>query len=395
MAKDLKKPKYTWYGYNNGRYIAAFEGIRVDLYQKVTVVVVITENNLEATAWIVPYNHELSAILNKISELYQIGITFGEKKEVFTKAEGQWHTAKALHPLVASAMKKAWEWFKEVVKGGDLFSSFYEFKVTMPKGAIRTTASGVTFEGYTDRVLKAHSFATMSKLVDDATTLCASAWGWKARKLRVLLHGTSRALGLAYNPGQGVHRISLNTRLINEYDTMSIFRVVLHELCHHYRNETFPLSHNAHDALFCEALGKVDPIVLQDKKQCQFFTDEVWEGSTVVQAKMEKQSALKQADNYDPSKGGISVRVLADYKIKMDWLPFTKGDFKRVAMPLNKEMLHTIIGERSPSSIQVSGGNDRGTRLVQYLTSESISDAYELIKGLDKAYPSYKYGELL
>ena len=87
----------------------------------------------------------------------------------------------------------------------------------------------------------AHSFDALAGVIVDCVQKALGTWGWSATGLEVSFHAKQhRALGLAYNPGSGIRRISLNVNLLSRYDLESIFRTTIHELCHHAREELHP-----------------------------------------------------------------------------------------------------------------------------------------------------------
>jgi predicted SprT family Zn-dependent metalloprotease len=133
-----------------------------------------------------------------------------------------------------------------------------------------------------------------------------------AEGMVVSFHSGRRALGLAYAPGAKDRRISLNEVLLEKYNLDSIHRTVLHELCHHAREELHPHTRrhggsrlaqlDAHDAKFCEMLGQVDPAVAGNQQQCQFFNDE--EDVSAVAA-----SAAAKGVTYTAASGSLEIAM--------------------------------------------------------------------------------------
>lgn len=148
------------------------------------------------------------------------------------------------------------------------------------------TVGTIRYDGWAPLAKRsAHTLDALHRSVDDAVRKARAAWGWAAEGLVVSFHSGRRALGLAYAPGAKDRRISLNEVLLEKYNLDSIHRTVLHELCHHAREELHPRVRlrrgrgkiaqlDAHDAKFCEMLGQVDPAVAGNQQQCQFFTEE-------------------------------------------------------------------------------------------------------------------------
>lgn len=101
-------------------------------------------------------------------------------------------------------------------------------------------------------------------IVESAIVKAKSKWGgWVPRGLVVQFH-SGRALGLAYRPGTGaqtgVRKVSFSQNLLMNYKPDTVQKTVLHELAHHYRDESFPRG-KPHDPTFCAAMQKVDPSV--------------------------------------------------------------------------------------------------------------------------------------
>lgn len=137
--------------------------------------------------------------------------------------------------------------------------------------------SGVPYH-FEPKDLKTHSLEDIHGVVLAALSDARKTWNWRPKDLRIYAHGgASRAMGRAYNPGQGDHRVSLNRKLLNNYDLAGIARVVIHELCHHYREERWPRGaqvfkiQGAHDNRFCSELAKIDPLV--NEANCEVFDE--------------------------------------------------------------------------------------------------------------------------
>lgn len=302
---------------------------------------------------------------------------------------GEWISDKALHPLHLAADKELKKWIKTLyIPMGGSFQKTHSVQLKLPKGVIQVR-NGVSYEGYTKRFLKAHSFDAIVKVTEDAIKLCRAAWNWEPQNLRVLTHSEGRAMGIAYAPGKGVHRISLHSRLVNEYDTMSIFRVILHELCHHYREERFPRSRQmssafSHDKTFCEALALVDYTVKDSPSQCEFFSDEKWEGSVVVQS---KQTALR-GDRYDPSRGAFILRLLKTGHMRMDW---QGRDFNKKAIRVDSTLVKLNEGmtREQQERIMVYAADRRALWALETIVKGQADkgvDYYSFMAGLERSY---------
>lgn len=165
----------------------------------------------------------------------------------------------------------------------------------------------------------AHSFEALHDAMCRAAEVCTKAWGWVPTGLNIEFHDGSKAMGLAYNPGEGNRRISLNRRLFTSYDLDSIYRTTLHELCHHAREELHKRvrfrGFNSHDEKFCEMLGMVDEKVRGSAKMCQFFTDE--QCLEVVE-----KSAIERGIVYSSSAGELRVGIdPTSRRLRMKWVP--------------------------------------------------------------------------
>jgi len=185
---------------------------------------------------------------------------------------------------------------------------------------------------------------------------------WKPSFLEIMLHSGKAALGLAYAPGTGKttnkRTISLNKKLFELYDAHSIWRVVVHEICHHYRDEVFARNevepqeqaallqaikadmttsrrsgiwwHNVlstHDATFVRELGRVDSKIKDNAISGLLFT-EYADPSLVaeVAAKKAARLAAKKPVQMDVAKGRLYVDRMKR-GVVLWWLPLTKGDW--------------------------------------------------------------------
>ncbi|NEN87921.1 MAG: hypothetical protein F6K48_02965 [Okeania sp. SIO3H1] len=385
----MRKPSNSWVGFSNGRYAI----LTIPDKSMSALLTVVDENNQAASCFGLPWRADIRSILMDIFKAYSMpDIELGMRGKLLKDAKGGvWSNNKGMHILVAKALDTAWKWFKE--KGSKDLGTNHQFNVKLPAGAIRKS-EGVTYEGFTNRLLKAHSFASIKKTTDDAIRLCKATWGWSPKNLRVMVHNMGNAMGIAFSPGRGVHKISLHSKLLNEFDTMSIFRVILHEFCHHYREESFPSNpYDMHDSVFCRELKRVDSVLANDEREsCTFFTDEKWKGSSVVQ----KQLAKREAQNFNPSEGFLSLRVLKSNEFRLDWIPNKQGGFKRKAMGVYPAMLKEIIGNSNPSKIVLTAGDAKGERYIRNMSKGSGKTTVKVfLEHLHKNYPSRGYGSLL
>lgn len=190
-----------------------------------------------------------------------------------------------------------------------------------------TTLSGVTYH-LEPKDLKTHSLDDIHGVVQAALTDARTTWNWRPKDLRIYAFGgTSRVMGRAYNPGQGDHRVSLNRKLLNNYDLAGIARVVIHELCHHYREERWPRNprvfktQGAHDSRFCSELAKIDPLV--NENNCEVFDDVT--------------AAVGGSEKLPP---GVLTAKLLKTKFKLIWIP-DKG--KDIVFELSPAELDALV----------------------------------------------------
>jgi predicted SprT family Zn-dependent metalloprotease len=173
------------------------------------------------------------------------------------------------------------------------------------------TVGTIRYDGWAPLAKRsAHTLDALHRSVDDAVRKARAAWGWAAEGLVVSFHKKQWALGLAYNPGAKDRRISISEVLLEKYNLDSIHRTVLHELCHHAREEMHPRTRrrgrsrlaqlDTHDAKFCEMLAQVDPLVAGSQQQCQFFN-----GMEDVSAAL--ASAAAKGVTYTAASGSLEI----------------------------------------------------------------------------------------
>jgi predicted SprT family Zn-dependent metalloprotease len=185
----------------------------------------------------------------------------------------------------------------------------------------------VTFIGYRKKKL-AHSIPALLKIFTESVNRCQEVWQWRPINAEVEIHTTSRAMGLAFNPGQGRHRISLHTNLLNGYDLPSIKRVILHELCHHYRDEAWPQNrYEDHDDIFCRELQRVDSALAPDAEKrglqvaaaCSAFYEQ--RDIAVVEGYRKKIHKNEIPPVWAPAAGYVEVAHLKSGKFRYAWMP--------------------------------------------------------------------------
>ncbi len=187
------------------------------------------------------------------------------------------------------------------------------------------------FSRYAKR--SAHTLDALHAIVDEAAAHCAAVWGWDCGRLEVKFHGEGIAFGLAYDPGsgatRGVRQISLHVHLLAAYDAATVRRVVLHEFCHHWREERWPRDRRSrvvpailrepHDDRFCDELARVDPLIdPRDRKACRYF-DEPQDPSIV--AAMAPTRPARAEPTWSPAVGFLTLDRYANGAWRIAWSP--------------------------------------------------------------------------
>lgn len=210
-------------------------------------------------------------------------------------------------------------------------------------------SANLTLIGYRKKV-GAYDQARIEQILERGVRVCSERWGWLGTDLIFELHSSDKTMGLAYRSGAysdtGCRRISLSRKLFLRYDAESIYRTVIHELCHHYREETFPKSRgDSHDKVFCDALRLVDPVV-HDEKSCQFFHEEV------DQAVIEKTARGGKPPIWSPEAGTIVVKHPKSGKYRWDWVPNEGFKWARFGGELGDDDLLMLLKAFAPSDWQ-------------------------------------------
>ncbi len=196
------------------------------------------------------------------------------------------------------------------------------------------------------------SLATLHAAVNAALLRARESWGgWRGVGLEIRFHDTGKALGLAFEPGTGAYterrRISLNTRLLAQHDPNQIARVVLHELCHHYREERFPTTREVHDARFCAELSRADPVVAADPQECMRFGGEI--DPTVVQERAAKKEQRLARAAWEPEAGWLNFYKLKGGQLRIAWTPVHAGTWAPVVFSLNDAATLDLLKRFAPA----------------------------------------------
>lgn len=279
----------------------------------------------------------------------------------------------------------------------------------------------ITYTGIANKV-GAYTLEQLHEITAKAVTDCTAVWKWRSAEfpvwkpsnLEVMLHDGARALGLAFAPGTGAklnkRTISLNKKLLTQYDAHSIWRVIVHELCHHYRDEVFSSREvepaerevllqsvkayladksasavvqmqkvlGTHDATFVRELGKVDPKIKENMVTGLIFT-EYADQSLVAEmlAKREGRKAkLLSKVSWDPTAGRLYFDRLKDGTFNVWWMPLAEGQWKPVREKLNNPQMRQLMARLGP---------DGGKTKVTY--SKSWPSFWSTPDTLEKAVP--------
>lgn len=223
--------------------------------------------------------------------------------------------------------------------------------------ARRTRSRGVTVVGF-DSVAStsAHSEAKLAGIAARAVDRCARAWGWRPTNLTICFHSGGRSFGIARGTGDGprigVTVVSLSCRLVSEYDARSVGRTVVHELCHHYREETFRRTAElrrtgGHDSVFCRELALADPQA-RDPHRCRRFTAE---------------RVPREVDprvSWDPARGSIRLLRVRGKGEMLFWCPRRRGAWDPVEFLLTDGELSELASKferKAVASMRVDGAD--------------------------------------
>jgi predicted SprT family Zn-dependent metalloprotease len=241
----------------------------------------------------------------------------------------------------------------------------------------------VTYTGSVAR--PAHTLEDLHRVVLKAQEAALTYWGFTCSRLEVQFFTDGNVMGLAYNPGSGKSSgkrlISLNARLLQSYTIDTIWRTVIHELCHHARNERFAINYvDQHDSYFCDMLSKADPLA-QDKSGCTFFTEQ--EDSSLA-AGIRQRKAGPIPPVYDPELGTVYLNRLKSGAFRIGWVPTEKAvaRWKSIIVPLTSSAIEDIVKNFSPAQwgmVTVTTEN-----YPYRVKPESLAD---LIQTLIKSYP--------
>jgi len=220
------------------------------------------------------------------------------------------------------------------------------------RGAVRY----VGFGAY--RARSAHTLRSLHRTIEAAVARCERAWSWRCDGLVVKFHDDPEHFGLAYDAGSGERdgerRVSLSAALIERYTLASVERTVMHELAHHFREERWPRPRTAdrdpHDARFCEALAKVDPLVAGGDG-CEEF-EEFADPSLVAHAVARKRAARAKAAARPPVWSPDAGELVLDHgparAPRLRWAPMAGFRWPRWREPLTDDLLLEVLRRFAP-----------------------------------------------
>jgi hypothetical protein len=229
---------------------------------------------------------------------------------------------------------------------------------------------------------------------------------WRPSHLEVMMHSGKRTLGLAFAPGTGHERnkrtISLNDIMFKLYSADAIWRVVVHELCHHYRDEVFASNDvdaatadrlrqslaahpnkafrnitetlGTHDSVFVRELAKVDKKVDADPYAGICF-NEYADPSLVADAKAVKEAKMAKAD-WRPEAGRIWIDRLKSGQFSVWWVELS-GSKRKVGM-LGNAMLNALI-VRLHGAAAAGANMDSASARRTMQTGVTLSDTWPFI----------------
>jgi predicted SprT family Zn-dependent metalloprotease len=196
----------------------------------------------------------------------------------------------------------------------------------------------------TVRKKSAHSLDAIHRLLEKAYDETLTHWNWVWLNLRIKFHMSGPAFGLAYSPGRGDHIISLNARMLGAYTLDSIYRTIVHELCHHYREERFPRSIDPHDKQFCDELAKIDRTISGDPRACRHFVDVA---DPALQARVPGRK--KRLPVWDEKAGTFQVWHKKSGTFSLYWTPNKGYSWATWRIGLSAEGMVDILKQFSPS----------------------------------------------
>jgi hypothetical protein len=208
--------------------------------------------------------------------------------------------------------------------------------------------------------VSAHDITAIHDAVVRALDRAADVWKWRGSGIKIQFNESSRAIGLAWSPGSGAktgeRRICLNVKLVSEYVIESVYRVLIHELCHHAREEVRPRDQSfgdVHDTLFRSMLIEADPKAT--RARAEFFDD-------VPDPALVARLAPKTSAVFDPTVGFLEATRLKSGQMRFIWKAASSGvTWRPVVFKVSDVEMVDLIKRFAPSD----------WRSVRVLTTES------------------------
>jgi len=240
------------------------------------------------------------------------------------------------------------EWARATVKGFNkihttLAGKFVSSVVVEYTSPLTKHLGSVEYSGF-ELIAKrsGHTLEAIHRAVNASVARAIEVWGWQCAGLEVKFHSAGNAFGLAYAPGAGARKISLNVQLLERYDLNSVARVVIHELCHHYREERWLRNQRTgdpHDKRFCEELAKADPEVetaegSRDTRanRCINFADIP---DTALDAAIKAKQRPVVEPVWAPNAGVLEYWILKSGQLRMSWEPVPGFRWTKNVLPIS------------------------------------------------------------
>jgi len=270
--------------------------------------------------------------------------------------------------------------------------------------------NGVTYNGFeTIAKRSAHTLDALHATIVKAALECHRIWGWRPRGLDVSFHKTSKAMGLAFAPGHEPmrHRISLHLRMLETYDLHTIWRVLVHEFCHHYREEKWPrrghiTAARFHDQRFCEALRAVDSGA-SDAETCRWFINV--EDPALAVAKKERIAARGTPPVWSVDAGYLLVYRLKSGKLRMQWKPRgLEFNWTKYVRAVGRQEIGDILTHFGPVDwarvevknkvgyldvVKSSEPCSRGAGSIARYRERPVTTLSDLVDSLDRNHPKH------
>jgi hypothetical protein len=214
----------------------------------------------------------------------------------------------------------------------------------------------VRYQGYSryaSRWRVAWTLERLHALVSETAVLCERTWGWHCPVLTVACHEHAKTKGLAYEPGSGARTgeraISIDVGALLTWGVDGIREIVAHELCHHYRDETFPPAPTggqrlrglrsldgyepSHDRVFCRELERVVPEAVDPVRGCAYIRREADPEVLAAADRRREERGIKPT--FAPQAGILVLRHLKSGKMQAHWEPRAGSHWRRTVFPVS------------------------------------------------------------